>query len=100
MPFPLLTRFPGEDTYPGVGRRFIPPFVIRRHRIDGALFGDLQYGITVMRIDGAWVEAEFPSWEQESSADLLFRGGHVHEIDEDTAASLIAAGYTITEFDE
>lgn len=101
MPFPLSTRFPGEDTFPGPanGGAFIPPFITRHHIISGALRGSLQYGLAVMRINGEWVESEFPSWEQTQAADLFFAGGSEHEVDGDVAAALIEAGYTITETD-
>lgn len=92
--FPSDLLWPGPDlTTPRVVHKFTPPFIVREHIISGALRGALQYGITVMRIAGEWVEAEFPSWEQESSADVLLRGGTECTVDEATAADLTAAGY-------
>jgi hypothetical protein len=95
--FPSNLLWPGHDLFLGfiyhIVYKFTPPFVVREHIISGALRGALQYGITVMRIAGEWVEAEFPSWEQESSADVLLRGGTECTVDEATATDLTAAGY-------
>lgn len=79
-----------------VMHRFVPPFVVRSHRIAGALFGALQYGLTVLRIGGEYVEAEFPSREQEDNADQMFLGGTINYVDDATASDLLAAGYTVT----
>lgn len=104
MPFPGSTTFPGLLTFPGTASlnplaryRFAPPFVVRHHRIEGGLIGSLQYGLCVMRINGEWVESEFPSWEQEQAADLVYRGGTVNEVPASAAAALLAAGYEVTE---
>lgn len=75
---------------------FVPPFIVRRVPMSPPLYAELQFGVTVMRIAGEWVEAEFPTYQQESTADLFFRGGCVHTIDDDTAAVLTAAGYEVT----
>jgi len=102
MPFPSLSLYPGPDLYPTLGyrNRFVPPFTVRRIPIAGALTAELQFGLAVMRINGEWVETEFPSAEQEAAADLLFRGGSIYDVDEETAAVLTTAGYTVEIIDE
>lgn len=101
MPFPSAALFPGP-AFPGsdVRLKFTPPFVVRQHVIDGGLRGSLQYGLAVLRINGEWVETEFPTWEQEQDAELYFRGGSTHVVDPDTATALAAAGYEVVEADE
>lgn len=95
--FPTALLWPGQNVFLGfiyhIVYKFVPPFKVRHHVISGALRGSLQYGITVMRIAGEWVEAEFPSWEQETQADVLLRGGTECTVDESTATDLVAAGY-------
>jgi hypothetical protein len=75
---------------------FTTPFTVRQFRIDGALRGSLQFGLSVMRIGGEWVETEFPTEDQAEAADLYFHGGHIHTIDDATAAILTAAGYEVS----
>jgi hypothetical protein len=97
MPYPSATTFPGQAQYPGIYStyRFTTPIVQRDYQMSGALRATYQFGLTVMRIDGQWVTTEFPSWEQEQSADLFFRGGYVHIINSATATALAAAGFEV-----
>jgi hypothetical protein len=97
MLYPSDNSYPSDVVFPGTSTdyRFTPPFVQHDFRISGALRATYKYGLTVMRIDGQWVTTEFPSWEQEQSADLFFRGGYIHTIDEVAAADLSAAGFEV-----
>lgn len=105
MPFPGPLTFPSPLLFPGItsgvnsGLLFQPPFVVREVRMEGALRMQLKYGLTVLRIDGAWVETEWPTQQQLEAADLWFPGGTVSTVDEITAAALLAAGYEITELE-
>lgn len=74
---------------------FTPPYTVRTFPMDGALRGQLQFGLAVLRIDGAWVETEFPTEQQVLGSDLYFPGGYVHTVDDATAAVLTAAGYEV-----
>jgi hypothetical protein len=75
--------------------RFTPPYLIRNHQIAGGLIGSLHFGISIFRIDGVWYAEEFPSVEQETTADVFYRGGHIATVTEEEAADLEAEGYTI-----
>lgn len=74
---------------------FTPPFTVRTFPMDGALRAQLQFGLAVLRIDGAWVETEFPTEEQVAAADLYYEGGRLHTVDDASAAVLTAAGYEV-----
>jgi hypothetical protein len=54
--------------------------------------------VTVLKQpSGAYVQVEFPSPEQINAAAVTYLGGHVYEVDETEAASLLAAGYEVTD---
>jgi hypothetical protein len=78
---------------------FIPPITQRRVPLDGngALVALMNFGLAVYRIDGQWFEAEFPPPSAWELADLFFEGGHMHSVDDATAALLNAAGYETSE---
>jgi hypothetical protein len=63
--------------------------------MDGALLAALRYGVTVMRIDGEYVESEWPSNEQLAAATEVYWGGTVCDVTDQQATDLIAAGYTV-----
>lgn len=75
---------------------FNTPTTAQGFQIDGALYGGWRVGLSVMRIDGEWVETVYPTQEQLDAADLYFHGGHIHPVDDETAAVLTAAGYEVT----
>jgi hypothetical protein len=75
--------------------RFTPPYVHRHYPIEGALVATYQFGLAVLRVDGQWIETEFPSERQVAEADYFYSGGSIHEVDADTAAVLTAAGYDV-----
>lgn len=60
----------------------------------------LWYGLTVLRINGVWVETEWPTEQQLEAADLWFPGGTICTVDGDTADALAAAGYEVVEIEE
>jgi hypothetical protein len=80
---------------------FTPPTVNRRNVSPAdRLFSRLNTptGVTVLKQpSGAYVQVEFPSPEQINAAAVTYLGGHVYEVDEAEAASLLAAGYEVTD---
>lgn len=100
MPFPSSLLFPGSGVFPGVGGgtasyTFIPPYVVRNVPMEGLLRMHIKYGVSVLRINGEWVETEHPTEQQARDADLHFQGGTINQIDATTAQALVAAGYDI-----
>jgi hypothetical protein len=75
--------------------RFVTPYVSHAFQMDGALLAALRYGVTVMRIDGEYVESEWPSNEQLAAATEVYWGGTVCDVTDQQATDLIAAGYTV-----
>lgn len=63
--------------------------------LSGALAALMNYSRAVLRINGQWVETEFPTEEQIDAADLYFPGGYETVVDHTTATLLQAAGYTV-----
>ncbi len=51
---------------------------------------------TVLLTGGTFTEVETPSPAQLAAADDYWRGGRMYQVDDDVAAALIAAGYTVT----
>lgn len=72
---------------------FRPPVYQRRMPIMPGLAALINYSVALLRINGQWVETEFPSEQQINAADLYFPGGYENEIDMATAALLTNAGY-------
>lgn len=77
----------------GVTVIFRPPVYQRRMPIMPGLAALINYSVALLRINGQWVETEFPSEQQINAADLYFPGGYENEIDLATAALLTNAGY-------
>lgn len=55
----------------------------------------MNYSKAILRINGEWVEAEFPAEQQINAADIYIPGGYETLVDDATADLLIAAGYTV-----
>lgn len=102
--FPGTTVFPSRTLFPSTGQPaanigFIFRGVLaqRRYVVIPPLTALLNYSKAVLRIQGQWVETEFPTEEQLALADLYFPGGYDTPVDTDTAALLRTAGYTVDE---
>lgn len=80
---------------PGARRVFLTPYVQRRVPISPPLTALLNFSLAVLRIQGQWVETEYPSEEQIDAADIYFPGGYEHDVDADMALVLKAAGYEV-----
>lgn len=74
---------------------FHTPYVQRRMPVFPPLYALINFSLAVLRINGQWVEVEYPTEEQINAADLYFPGGHENPVDQGTAAILTAAGYTV-----
>lgn len=76
---------------------FIPPTVeegpIGGHRL--FYFYEMTRGISVLKIDGQYVEIREPSQDEEALATEFYLGGHEYPVSDEVAAELIAAGYTV-----
>ena len=57
------------------------------------MFRTLDKGVTVVREGSGFIEVRYPS-EDFLAGRQYWLGGHVHTIDDDTAAELMAAGYS------
>lgn len=79
---------------------FIPPNVQRYVPVIPPVNALMNFGLAVLRIDGQWIETEYPSEEQLDAADLYFPGGYEFPVDSATADLLTAAGYTVTTIQE
>lgn len=55
----------------------------------------INYSKAILRINGEWVEAEYPAAQQIEAADIYVPGGYETPVDDALAAILIAAGYTV-----
>lgn len=76
---------------------FIPPTVsegpIGGHRL--FYFYEMDRGVSVLKIDGQYVEIREPSQDEEALATEFYLGGHEYPVSDEVAAELIAAGYTV-----
>lgn len=88
-----LLSFSGVATLPSLIFRGVQ--AQRRYVVIPPLTALLNYSKAVLRIQGQWVESEFPTEEQLALADLYFPGGYETPVDAATAALLTAAGYTV-----
>lgn len=101
--FPGAATFPGAtmsgDTggggVPGVAGIFRTPYVQRRVPVIPPIFALLNFSVAVLRIDGQWIETDFPTEEQIDAADYYFPGGYENVVDAATASVLMNAGYTV-----
>lgn len=85
---------PGQRTY-----RFQTPVMQRRMPVMAGLAALINYSPALLRIDGQWVEAEFPSEQQIVRADIYLPGGYELVVDHDTASALVSGGFTVPEWD-
>lgn len=54
-------------------------------------------GISVLKVNGEWVEVPWPTVQETLDATYYFGGGREHPVSTELAAELIAEGYTVTE---
>jgi hypothetical protein len=57
---------------------------------------EIPVGITVLKIDGEYVEVRYPSEEETLAADIVYLGGITHTVSAEEKADLEAAGYEVT----
>lgn len=76
---------------------FIPPTVsegpIGGHRL--FYFYEMDRGVSVLKINGQYVEIREPSQDEEALATEFYLGGHEYPVSDEVAAELIAAGYRV-----
>jgi hypothetical protein len=76
---------------------FIPPTVsegpIGGHRL--FYFFEMDRGVSVLKIDGQYVEIREPSQDEEALATEFYIGGHEYPVSDEVAAELVAAGYKV-----
>lgn len=56
---------------------------------------EIPVGITVLKIDGEYVEVRYPTSEEYDAADIAYLGGVTHTVSAEEKASLEAAGYEV-----
>jgi len=76
--------------------KFVTPSVKEGPIGGGRLFSffKLLRGVTVLKINGKYVEYRFPSADILSQADLYYLGGSEYVVSDSEAAALSAAGYS------
>lgn len=52
-------------------------------------------GITVLKINGEYIEVRYPSHEEVQAADIAYIGGYKYEVTAEEKADLEAAGYEV-----
>lgn len=76
---------------------FIPPTVsegpIGGHRL--FYFYEMDRGVSVLKIDGQYVEIRTPSQDDEALATEVYIGGHEYLVSDEVAAELTAAGFDV-----
>jgi hypothetical protein len=76
---------------------FIPPTVdegpIGGHRL--FYYYKMSKGISVLKIDGQYVQIREPSQDEEALATEFYLGGHEYPVSDAIAAELIAAGFRV-----
>ena len=92
----------------GIRHTFFPPVVVdlpsvahpsepTQNRLNYRLFRHYgprgARGKTVIKTGGTYSTIEYPTQDQLDAAEKVFLGGHVYDVDADTAAELVAAGY-------
>lgn len=98
----LASTGDGQLSLAGLAVRYVfsPPYVQRYVPVIPPVNALMNFGLAVLRIDGQWVETEYPTEQQLDAADLYFPGGHDNPVDIPTATLLTAAGYTVTQIQE
>ena len=74
---------------------FFTPPGRREHRGNHPLFSRLTFtqGLSLLKEDGLYRQAEFPSDDELVAADVVYLGGHVYPVSAEEAADLESAGY-------
>ena len=77
--------------------RFTTPTVSEGPLGEGRLFSRFRLvrGITVLKVDGEYIEVRYPSTEEVQAADIAYMGGYSYEVSASEKADLEAAGYTV-----
>ena len=71
---------------------FTPPVVrVRKSRLH-----TISEGVTVLGTGGVFTEVRNPQQEMLDAADVAYRGGYIYLVNDDEAAALVAAGYTVS----
>ena len=80
-----------------MGYLVIPPTVN-----EGPMGGNLLFarytriqGVSVLKINGKYVEMRFPSQDDFALASVVYQGGHEYPVSAEEAADLEAAGYQV-----
>jgi hypothetical protein len=75
---------------------FTTPYVEEGPIGGGRLFSFFKFrrGVTVLKMNGQYVEYRFPSADILSASDYYYLGGSKYVVDAGEAAALSAAGYT------
>lgn len=105
MTYPGSTTFPGATTFPGgVGITlptglhvgvFRAPIYQRRMPVIPPVTALINYSKAVLRINGEWIETEWPTESQVDASDYYFPGGYEIPVDQAAKDALTAAGYTV-----
>jgi hypothetical protein len=76
--------------------KFTTPYVMEGPIGRGRLFSffKLRRGVTVLKINGKYVEYRFPSADVLAATDKYYLGGSEYIVDDSEAADLSAAGYS------
>jgi hypothetical protein len=79
--------------------KFTTPYVLEgpsgRHRL--FYFAKLRKGITIVKSGSTYSQTRYMVDEDSNLYDVVYRGGHVHTVDDATKAALIAGGVDVTE---
>lgn len=80
-----------------MGYLFIPPTVNEGPMGGNWLFARYTrvQGVSVLKINGSYVEMRFPSQDDFNLASVVYQGGHEYPVDATEAAALTAAGYQV-----
>lgn len=76
---------------------FTTPTISEGPAGEGRLFGRyrLVRGITVLKVDGEYIETRYPSSEEVALAQVAYIGGYRYQVSDGEKAALEAAGYTV-----
>lgn len=80
-----------------MAKLFLPPTIeegpIGGHRL--FQFYEMTKSISVLKIDGEYVEIREPSQDEEALSTEFYLGGHEYIVSDAVGAALTAAGYTV-----
>lgn len=82
--------------------RFEPPYQEVRVRVIPRtnLTGKMRQGLSVLRINGAWITKQTPSPTEYQAADRWYMGGHIYRLTDALAQELRTAGFTVTQVED